>query len=323
MRPSRTAGGLLLGAAIVWANPLAAQEPPPRTPLDRGQAVYQRYCATCHGRDGRGDTPVARLLDPRPRNFADPIEMARVTIDRIYHAVKEGRPGTAMAAWEQVLTETQIGDVIDYIRTLAPPLPASLSPHQLSLEVGRRIFDRECAECHGRDGTADTAAAKVLKPPPHNLADPVAVARIDDGRMYAAIKLGIRGTGMAGWGELLSPAEIVDVMRYVRSLERPLPSGMTRLDLDMAVGKAIYQKDCAACHGVKGDADTALGRALTPHPRNFTMTQYMAALPDAYFAGVITNGKPGTAMAPWRGILNAEDVRRVLLYIRRTFQGTR
>src|SRR5574337_49297 len=135
---------LLVGVSLAWAVLLAA-ESPGQGAGNRGKAIYETYCAVCHGVDGRADTPVSSHLDPRPRNFADPVEMARVTEDRIYRAIKEGRPGTAMAAWAQVLSETQIGDVIDYIRSLRRPLPPGFSAEQLSLEVGRRIYEKGCA----------------------------------------------------------------------------------------------------------------------------------------------------------------------------------
>ncbi len=310
---------LLLGVSLAWAAPLVAQAPAPSA-YERGKTLYETHCAVCHGVDGRADTPLGRMLNPRPRNFADPVEMARLTVDRIYQAIKEGRPGTAMAAWAQVLTEIQIGDVIDYIHTLASPSGRALSSEALSLEVGRRIYARDCAVCHGVDGRAGTEAAKVLHPSPSRFADPVEMARLDDGRMYSAIKLGRPGTAMGGWGELLSPAEIIDLMRYIRTLVQPLPAGMTAAQLDVSVGEKIYRQHCVVCHGDKGDARTPLGQSLSPHPRDFTRTQEMASISDKELAQAIALGRPGTAMAPWRGVLNSEDIRRVLLYIRRTFQ---
>jgi cbb3-type cytochrome c oxidase subunit III len=310
---------LLLNASLAWAAPAPAQTPAPSA-YARGKTLYETHCAVCHGVDGRADTPLGRLLNPRPRNFADPVEMARLTMDRIYEAIKEGRPGTAMAAWGQVLTETQIGDVIDYIHTLASPSGRPLSGEQLSLEVGRRLYKQDCAVCHGPDGRADTEAAKVLHPSPSKFADPIEMARLDDGRMYSAIKLGRPGTAMGGWGELLSPAEIIDLMRYVRTLVQPPPAGMTSAQLDISVGEQIYHKHCMVCHGDKGDARTPLGQSLNPHPRDFTRTQEMASISDKELAQAIALGRPGTAMAPWRGVLNAEDIRRVILFIRLTFQ---
>ncbi len=311
----RLVGFLILGASLAWAVPLAAQ-PPVQKVHERGRVLYEAHCAVCHGVDGRADTPVGHMLKPPPRNFADPVEMARLTVDRVYRAIKEGRPGTAMAAWEQILTETEIGDVIDHIHSLRE----ARTPERLSLEVGRRIYEKDCAVCHGADGRADTPAAKVLQPRPSNFADPIEMARLDDGRMYSAIKLGRPGTSMGGWGELLSPAEIIDLMRYIRTLVQSPPPGMPPAQLDVLVGQRIYREHCIACHGEKGDGQTPLGRSLAPRPRDFTRAREMASIGDRELAQAITSGRPGTAMAPWRGVLNSEDIRRVILFVRRTFQ---
>ena len=126
---------------------------------------------------------------------------------------------------------------------------------------------------------------------------------------------------MGGRGELLSPQEIIDVMRYVRTLVRPLPAGMTPARLDVLVGQRIYSERCAVCHGARGDGRTPLGEHLLPHPHDFTKVREMTSTSDKELADAITGGKPGTAMAAWRGVLNRDDVRRVILYIRRTLQA--
>ena len=298
------------------ATPAAAAQQP------AGKALYDRDCAFCHGVDGLADTPVGRLLDPRPRRFADPVEMARLSDDQIYHAIKDGKTGTAMASWGKVLNEFQIGDLMDYIRYLADQ-GKPLDKQQLSLEVGRRIYEKQCASCHGLSGDADTDIARVLKPAPQSFADPIKMARVDDGRMYAAIKLGIPGTSMASWVGVLSPVEVIDVMRYIRSLQEPLPAGMTAERLDVIVGGNIYQRYCATCHGASGDARTQLGEVLVPPPRDFTDRKAMAKLSDQQMKTAIMEGKPGTAMAHWGGILNPQDIQRVIRYIRTTFASKR
>lgn len=318
----RGAGGFLkviaLAAGLAFAAPAGAQPQP--SALARSKALYESRCAVCHGVDGRADTPVAQHLRPRPRNFTDPVEIARLSEEQMYRAIKDGKPGTAMASWAQILTEPQIGDLIDYIRTLGPPTPSTLFGGALSLAIGRRIYEEDCAACHGKDGRTDAESAKFLRPPPRNLSDPFEMARVDDGRMYAAIKLGRPGTAMGGWGELLTPPDIIHLMRYVRTLQQPLPAGMTEAGLDVLVGDQIYHKYCVECHGERGDAQTPLGRGLSPRPRDFTDARQMARTSERQMAEVVMRGSPGTAMAPWGGILTPEDLRRVLLFIRKNFQ---
>ena len=312
---------IALGATLCCLSPVYAQRTS-STASERGKAIYEQKCAVCHGQDGRADTAVGRLLIPHPRNFADPVEMARVGADRMYNAVKGGRPGTAMAPWREILTETEIGDVIDYIRTLElRPASQTMSPEKLSIEVGRRIYEKECASCHGSNGRAETPVARILDPPPRNLADPVAMARVDDGRAFLAISRGRPGTAMGGRGELLSPTEIIDVIRYMRTLVQPLPAGTTPAQLDLRVGEQIYRRYCIGCHGEGGNGQTPLGEKLSPRPRDFTQLSAMGGIDDQRLAQSITHGVAGTAMAPWDGVLNKEDTRRVLVYIRQTFAG--
>lgn len=40
-----------------------------RSPLVSGELLYQRYCAPCHGREGRGDGPLAGTLEPKPSDL--------------------------------------------------------------------------------------------------------------------------------------------------------------------------------------------------------------------------------------------------------------
>ena len=47
-----------------------AGESPPATASVEGQAIYERYCAVCHGPDGNGEGPASYLIFPKPRNFA-------------------------------------------------------------------------------------------------------------------------------------------------------------------------------------------------------------------------------------------------------------
>jgi len=65
------AGLPLLLAAAFAQTPLAGEEPP-RLDLSAagmGRSTYKGYCATCHGRDGRGDGPLADQLRVAPTDL--------------------------------------------------------------------------------------------------------------------------------------------------------------------------------------------------------------------------------------------------------------
>src|SRR4029077_5377295 len=56
-------------------NPLT----PTETALASGRAVYLDKCAECHGEQGRGDGPQARMYDPMPGNLTDTKHMSTRT----------------------------------------------------------------------------------------------------------------------------------------------------------------------------------------------------------------------------------------------------
>jgi mono/diheme cytochrome c family protein len=91
-------------------NPLGADA------AEEGAKLFKTNCETCHGAQGYGDGPIAEALDPKPKNL---VEFApAVEDDFLYWNVAEGRPGTSMPPWKNILTEEQIWQVVAFIRTL-------------------------------------------------------------------------------------------------------------------------------------------------------------------------------------------------------------
>lgn len=83
---------------------------------------------------------------------------------------------------------------------------------------GKKIFMSNCATCHGDKGDGKGAAAAALTPKPRNFTDAKEMKDIDDARMRKSIMEGRPGTGMVGWKSSLKPADIDDVMAYLRTL---------------------------------------------------------------------------------------------------------
>lgn len=93
-------------------NPLGADA------AQAGQAIYENYCASCHGPQGHGDGPAAAALDPKPENLGE--AQAKFDDDFLFWRISEGVDGTAMVGWASTLSEEEIWQVISYIHTLQP-----------------------------------------------------------------------------------------------------------------------------------------------------------------------------------------------------------
>lgn len=91
-------------------NPLSADA------SSDGAKIFQTNCETCHGPQGHGDGPVGEALDPKPQNLAE--LQAVATDDYLYWRIAEGKPGTSMPPWKNILTEEQIWQLVGFIRTL-------------------------------------------------------------------------------------------------------------------------------------------------------------------------------------------------------------
>lgn len=66
---------------------------------------------------------------------------------------------------------------------------------------------------------------------------------------------------------------------------------------DLAKGKRIYEQSCATCHGLRGDADTPVAKALDPTPSAFSDPELLGQMSPFQAFNTITYGVNGTAMA--------------------------
>jgi len=108
---------LLCGLMIaVTASVLA--ETPPGYPI-HGQKLYQQHCLRCHGVRLDGNGPDAASLRVRPTDFHIYLTLARGAPE-LEEAIRQGRKLTPMHAWDTVLTDQQIYDLVAYIRSAVP-----------------------------------------------------------------------------------------------------------------------------------------------------------------------------------------------------------
>jgi mono/diheme cytochrome c family protein len=89
-----------------------------------GKQLYQQRCSPCHGPDGKANTPTAQALNPKPRDHTDGAYMNKLSNEHLQKVIKQG--GTAVGKSpimppQADLSDTQIQDVIAFVRTLAVP----------------------------------------------------------------------------------------------------------------------------------------------------------------------------------------------------------
>ena len=89
------------------------------------------------------------------------------------------------------------------------------------------------------------------------------------------------------------------------------------LSLRAADPKALWDANCAQCHGKSGAADTKMGKTL--NAKDLTDSKVQAAFTDAKATqsiteGVKENGK--TTMKAFGGKLSAEEIKSLVAYVR-------
>jgi cbb3-type cytochrome c oxidase subunit III len=85
-----------------------------------GQSIYAKQCAGCHGDTGKGDGAMGEELNPKPPNLTDADWKHGSTDGEIFVLIRDGSKGTGMKGYKSKLTEHQIWDVVNYVRSLGP-----------------------------------------------------------------------------------------------------------------------------------------------------------------------------------------------------------
>jgi DMSO reductase family type II enzyme heme b subunit len=243
-RPRHGLAALVLGTGIA-ATPatLLAQQPD-----HPGYATYEKWCAGCHGSDGRGEGDAAAYMLPRPRDFTKALYQVRTTASGelptdadILHVIDEGMPGTAMPGWRTVLSQAERNNLVEYLKTFSRFFGRGDPPQALAfgnapggseeaIAQGREIYQRiECWKCHGQEGRGDGQSAPTQTNDegfpirPADLTEPWLFnggGTVED--IFRRLRTGLDGTPMPSFGEnVLSDEELWNLAHYVRSLAPP------------------------------------------------------------------------------------------------------
>ena len=256
------------------------QFPEEAAALTRGERVYGKHCAFCHGDKGAGDGGAAPYLDPRPRDFTLGLFKFRSTQtgelptdEDLFRTISRGVPGTAMPAWGEppfALSETDRWAVTYHVKRIATEdfYDEDFNPYDYLVEMpqtpdvtpeliarGKALYADEskggCIKCHGTQGRGDGREAGTHK---DDWGDPILPAdftqawRLRNGgsmrELFRSMSTGFNGTPMAGFAETFSEDERWALVSFVRTLvERPQPEGSVLLTAQRAPGAVPLDPD--------------------------------------------------------------------------------
>ena len=149
--------------------------------------------------------------------------------------------------------------------------PQEMAADAAAMAIGERLFMNNCAQCHGSDargskGFPNLADGDWL----HGGAPDQIQKTIHDGR------IGVMPPMAAAVG---SPEDVRNLAHYVLSL-----SGSPHDSLKASLGKTKFTA-CAACHGMDGKGNQALGAP------NLTDDIWLHGWGEAAITAIVTNGK--------------------------------
>ncbi len=251
-----------------------------------GTVLFSTTCYACHGVAGEGTSVGLRLNDPEL--------LTKYDDDYFRDVIAHGRPERGMPTWGSVLSPIQIEDLVSYIRSWENDVPLVMSNLGGDATRGEIIFASTCVVCHGFGGNGT------------NFAPPLAEAPIlDDAELlHTTINQGRLNDGMPNWGQVLSPAEINDVITYLKTLQAaPLVEGGG----NAAIGARLYAEGCVTCHGLSGEGVEGSGPTLRP-------SDIVAVSDDAMLSRLVLEGHgemPGQA-----DILSTQETNDLIALLR-------
>ena len=195
------------------------------------------------------------------------------------------------------------------------------------LNLGKEIFDKQCAPCHGVNGDGQGPAAYLLFPKPRNFTKgqfrliSTWDATPTDDDLFRTVSRGMPGSAMPSWAHLTEETRW-GLVHYIKTfLRMPIkirpdhqpqnindsPAGHIAVPPEVpytpeARDRALelFKMGCAPCHGATGKGDGTREQidndGLPTRPRDLTAGVYKGSFEPAEVYKRILAGLPGTPM---------------------------
>ncbi len=213
-----------------------------------------------------------------------------------------------LANWS---TEAEHQQDVTQLRAQVAPLYAAfaaqsvddLAKDKRALAVGERLFMNNCSQCHGSDGGGSKGFPNLTN------ANAAWLGERDAAHIVQTVTNGRTGLMPPMGAAIGGDPEISDVANYVLSL-----SGSPHNEIKAFGGKAKFAA-CAACHGLDGKGNKALGAP------NLTDNYWLHGWGEAAIVSAIKNGK-NNVMPAQSPKLSAEQIHVVAAYVLSLSQST-
>jgi mono/diheme cytochrome c family protein len=216
---------------------------------------------------------------------------------------------------------------------MGEPLPVALAPSKprpatpALLALGKRVYTKQCAACHGADGRGAGEAAYLLYPKPRDFVG--AQYRLvstwervpADEDLYRTISRGMPGSAMPSWGHL-SEEERWGLVHYIKSFAanpitvahatEPAGEGQSGTGAITVPPRPPFTPEarklalerfadaCASCHGATGKGDATEEQkddaGYPTRPRDLTTGVFKGVPDPEQIYWRIVAGMPGTPM---------------------------
>jgi high-affinity iron transporter len=217
-------------------------------------------------------------------------------LDSLIAAVAEKKPPSILIGLNQ-----------RFAASLGAEAALALPARALDIADGKKLYETNCASCHGTLGKGDGALAGTMNPPPPAIGTSAFMHAVAPGMAFRKISVGVSGTAMPAFESTLTTEQRWNIVTYLGSLRHPSDQ--------VAQGEGLYFQGCVTCHGVTGAGDGTVSRSLSTLPPELGSLAWHAERSDSQLAVVVREGKLGTPMPPTSSLSPAQ-IQSVVAYLR-------
>lgn len=177
-----------------------------------------------------------------------------------------------------------------------------------NLARGAQLFARHCTQCHGISGAGDGPLVQSGQVGPMaSFTDPNTARGQKPSEWYATITNGRIEKLMPPWRDALSEQERWDVAMYTYTMAYSADQ--------LALGAAIWERECASCHGASGAGDGPQMPTLTRSVGDLSDPSLMVFISDS---ALYTNTAEGIGehMPAYQETLSEAELNAVVAYTR-------